>query len=227
MRAIVNFACGPYRLGQCRLMKSLFETGYSESLVFFTNEAKLGCARHTEAPYAFKPMVFQKAWVAGYTTLLWVDASVWALKDITPLFDLIERYGHLLFLNNTSELKSAQWTSDACLAGFAMTRDEALNVDQTMGAVMGLDLTKPDSQKFLEVWLEKSKDGFSFPGSWTNRHHEVSLDPRCSGHRHDQANASIIAHQLGWKLTEATGLFSYWEDPKQPKPDSILVLQHL
>jgi hypothetical protein len=207
---ILNYASGAwYPNGQARLVKSLNDVGNSDIPCFvWKDHTQLGCPPHQQVPYAFKPYALQHAKDMGYELALWCDASVWAIKNIQPVFDYLSTHSHLFFHNSCI----GRFTSDACLAGFGLSRDDAMNLSGLMGICMGFNLTAPVTQEFLRQWLAKSKDGFSFPGAWKNDQQQVSKDPRCAGHRHDQSVASIIALNLKMELLIAhETFFSYWE----------------
>jgi len=211
-KCVINFARGGwYPRGQARLRASLTETGYDGSLLFGNNEEQVGAPPHEKCPYGFKPYALQKAWHAGFTHILWCDASVWAIRNIQPMFDHIDKHGHMFFLNTCT----GNWTSDACLDKFGVTRDEAMNIPMLMGICMGFNMLHPVTVEFLRQWLMYASDGVSFPGSWTNQNHEVSSDPRCNGHRHDQSSASLISWKLGMdQIVPHETYFEYYRHPR-------------
>jgi hypothetical protein len=159
-------------------------------------------------PYGFKPYALKRVYEQGYELVLWCDASVWAIKPITPVWDYLAAHSHLFFHN----ANIGRFTSDACLAGFGLKRDDAMNLSGLMGICMGFNMTAPVTQEFFRQWFAKANDGFSFIGAWSNERHQVSQDDRCAGHRHDQSVASIIAVNLKMELLIAhETFFSYWE----------------
>src|SRR5208337_3530097 len=103
---------------------------------------------------------------------------------------------------------------------------------------MGLNLEHPRSVEFLKrlnhyAWLNPS----AFLGDWRNDHQQVSHDPRCLGHRHDQSVGSIITCHLGMDHVIAQDtFFMYYSNPArtayvygQPNdmslvPDNVLLL---
>lgn len=198
---IINFAKGAwYPRGQARLVQSLHDTGYDGDIFTWNEEHTLGVPPHELQPYAFKIGAFQYAAMKGYKKILWCDAAVFAIKSIKPIFDHIEREGHILF---QSGFNCAQWTSDACLSAMAVNRDEAEKMTMYMACCMGLDLNNPRSVKFLDRLTHYAMEGHCLPGAWQNLNHEVSWDSRCQGHRHDQSIGSIVAAQLGMEVIVA------------------------
>jgi hypothetical protein len=228
-KCVVNFANGSwYPAGQRRLATSLRSVGFDGDVLLWTAEDQVGAPLHGASPYAFKPHVLHEAVRRGYDLVIWADASVWAIRDVSPMFDLLERRGWMFFKN----CPAGTWCSDACLRSFSIDRDSAMKIPMLMATCMGWDVRQPKCQEFLRVWLEKSTDGSTFPGAWTNRHHEVSHDPRVLGHRHDQSAASLIAWQLGMDfVTPEETLFQYYENPRRVSfredPDLSLVRPHV
>jgi len=231
-KCVINFARGAwYPRGQQRLIQSLRQQGWDGDVHTFDDESQIGlrllaCPTHQEAPYAFKAFAFRWARDNGYDLALWADASVWAIKPIQPMFDHIAQHGWMLFYNTITGL----WTSDACLAGFGLSRNQAMEIPMIMATCMGFDLHNQKAQDFLDEYLEKSVDGFSLRGSWTNANQEVSTDPRVLGHRHDQSVASIVAWKLGIKdlLIAHESFFAYaatpWPNHEPPKNASVCML---
>lgn len=207
-RAVVNFARGGwYAQGRDRLWASLDAVNFDGQLRFYCWEDALGCRPHSEQPYAFKPHALLAAHAAGDDVVLWCDASVWAIRDLGPVFAHIEEHGHLLFYN----CSTGPWASDASLKYFGMDREQAFATPMLMGLCMGLDLRQERPRKFMRQWLDAVP---TFGGSWTNAHGEVSDDLRVNGHRHDQTASSIIAHRLGMNLTIAHQTFLHVPDWK-------------
>lgn len=218
---IINYASGAwYPRGQARLVQSLADLSFTGSVLTWNNPADLGCPPHQQVPYAFKPYALRRAKEMGFELVLWCDASVWAIRPVTPVFDYLAAHSHMFF-HNTS---IGMWTSDACLKGFNLDRDKAMDMSMLMGICMGFNLTAPVTQEFLNQWLAKADDGFSFPGDWNNDRKQVSPDPRCRGHRHDQSVASILACNLGMGyIIPHETFFCYWEP--HMKPTIVLTAQ--
>lgn len=222
-KCVINFAKGGwYERGQQRLLSSLGGVGFDGDMLFFNEEHQIGSPTHQESPYAFKPFALKYAVDHGYELVLWADASVWAIRNIQPMFDRIQEYGWMFFLN----CLTGNWTSDKCLAGFGIDRDRSMDIPMLMGICMGWNMTHPLCQTFLDQWLAKATDGFSFPGSWTNHNQEVSGDSRVFGHRHDQSVASILAWQQHMNLIiPHETYFEYFPQDRPPHPHTLMVAQ--
>lgn len=222
-RVVINVATthpdgnDQYVRWQRRLLESLgpFDVPY----IAWRDQLPEGCPPHHAAPYAFKPHAFTEAVRRGCDRVLWCDAPVWARKDPSSVFDLLERTGHAFFRNGYN---CGQWCTDAALDKHGLGRDEAMGIPDFTGCCMGLDLRSARSREFLNRWKAAADDGVSFVGDWTNERQQCSADPRCRGHRHDQVIGSIIAHQMGMPLTDPGELFSYWNGGDFP--DSVVLV---
>ena len=229
-KMIVSFAdnVGHYLKALRRQELSLKEVGFGGEFEIFkgiNDYSHIGSPFHKGAPdavpYAFKAYSIKKAIEEGARYIIWMDSPVYATKRIDAVWEQIQRDGYLFFDNVGYSI--GDYTSDACLAKFGMTREEAFNSPMLMACIMGFDVTNQQTQKFLDAYIAAASDGVSYPGSWTNSNAEVSNDPRVMGHRHDQSVASILVKQMGLKITHAQSThFAYAEHKgKIPIADSV------
>lgn len=209
-RLILNVATGPYVPLQRRLLASLKDV---EALAW-TDAWPPGSPGHAEAPYAFKLHAMAEARRRGAAAALWVDAPVVAAGPSAPVFARIEEAGHLFV---TSGEKLGNWIGDAALAAFGLTRDAAMALPLLNGSFIGLDLRRG---AWLEAMLEAAAKGL-LDGPYFTEHAPAEIrarkpgksigptsrDPRCWGHRHDEAIGSLLAHRLGMSIAPAPGLF--------------------
>lgn len=211
-RAIVNHAYGGFGTGQDRLDRSLDAVGFRGGRVFFKDYLP-GCPTHEEQPYAFKIFVIREALRQGFTSIVWVDARVWALKPLDPFFEILERDGVYFMEGEVGPGKAYMDSrcSDDALARSGLTRDQAASVPMFGGSLYGLDFTHPTTKEFFDEWWAWYEAGLfkSFTINTINREKMyaggyrgrsegfVSADPRVLGHSHDEACASFIAHRMG------------------------------
>jgi hypothetical protein len=203
-----------YAALQDRLVGSLRRVGYSGGLLTWTGAFPPGSPTHREVPYAFKPYALGQALREGYTSVLWLDAPCLALGALDPLFEHIEREGHALV---SGDEWLGNWASDPCLSEYALSRDQAMTVPLIFGSFIGLDLRNSRSRDWFMGWWEASRRGL-FNGPSLSPHAPervrarmpgkslgpLSGDPRCWGHRHDEAVGSCLAYRLGLAV-EARG----------------------
>lgn len=194
-KCIISFANekGRYVQNLSRLSESL-RNNFDGDFLGFIGEASIGAPKHEDNPYAFKIYAFQKAIEAGYTQILWLDSSCFAIKNVQPIFDEMENNGYIM---QEAGHYAGNWANDRCLKYFGVTRDMAMEMLCYGNAgFLGLNFEYPTPRIFFDRWSESMKAGI-FQGAWTNEDNSESEDERCRGHRHDMACGSIIANQLG------------------------------
>lgn len=201
-RCVVNVSTERYWPGQKRLVKSLKTHTPDIDILTFGSEAEVGAAKHKVNNYSFKPMAMLKAYEMGYRQILWLDASMNVIKDITGIFDLIDKDGYFFV---DSGWPNSRWTNDRALEYFGTNDGEMLS-----SGILGVDLTNPQAYSFFDAWTQAMRDGI-FNGDWSN-------------HRHDQTAASIIAHKMGMKLQEANTFMVYGKEGNEFIADKTLML---
>ena len=200
-RCVINLSTEKYWKGQDRLVKSIYK--YSDYVVFaYSNVEDVGAPPHKENNYAFKPYSFIKAYEMGHRQILWLDASIRAIKGIKPIFDIIDKDGY--FFQNSGWINS-RWTNDRALEYFGTNEGEMLS-----SGVLGLDLDSEIGYKFFDQWTQAMRDGI-FNGDWDN-------------HRHDQTCASLIAYKLGMKLQDGNTFFVYGKEDEPTISDKTVLL---
>lgn len=216
-RCIVNVATGRYAPLQARLVESLRATGWPAGLLTWTGFPP-GSPSHVDDPYGFKIFALRAAERGGDRTVLWLDAPCIAGGPLDPLFERIEKEGHLFV---TSGQRLGNWASDECLAAAGLSRDDAMALPLLNGTFIGLDLSNERSRRWLDE-LQRACERGLFRGPWLSEHAPpgvramkpgravgfVSKDPRCWGHRHDEAVGSALAHRLGMAISPPERLFN-------------------
>lgn len=193
--AIVSFANknGNYIHGLARLAESL-RNNLNGDFLGFVHEASVGAPLHSDSNYAFKIHATQKAIDAGYTRILWLDASCFAIKHTQPIFNEIERAG---FIFQDSGHALGTWCNDITLNYFGLSRDEAMGIKLIGNAgFLGFDYETKQGREFWQ-WYSLSMKLEYFNGSWHNNDKTESEDERCRGHRHDISCATAVLYKLG------------------------------
>lgn len=183
---------GWYPRGSERLERSLIYHGCSSAQYIWTNWPNDNYDK--SCPYNVKAAAIEEVIKKGMVTILWLDCSIWALKNPDQIFNMINDEGVLML---TSGYNSAQTCSDKCLEYFGVTRDEAENMPDASTNCFGFNYHHPVGKEFADRWLKAAKDGV-FLGS--REHDGQSSDPRFMFHRQDQSAASIICGQMGIKM---------------------------
>lgn len=194
-KCIVSFANAKnnYAKGLARLSDSL-RNNFDGDLLAFIGEASCGSEPHEDNPYNFKIHCISKAIDAGYKQILWLDSSVFAIRDTSPVFEhiannpiTVQDSGHWLGI----------WANDKSLAYFGITRDEAMEIRMIGNAgLLGLNMETDHAKEFFTSWNATMQHGL-FKGAWTNTDKSQSLDERCLGHRHDMVCSSAILYKMG------------------------------
>lgn len=221
-RAVVTVATGPYVALQARLLASLNASGWTGPLLAWTDALPPDSPPHDEAPYGFKIYAIAEALRQGHTSILWMDSPCEVIRPLDPLFEHIERTGHLF---TTSGERLGNWTSDECLEAFGLDRDAALGLTLFNGTLIGLDYEQQTAREWFRRWRQQCEAGLfrgpylselapeavkaSKPGKAVG---PLSPDPRCWGHRHDEAVGSALAHLMGMDIAPAPELFSVDDD---------------
>lgn len=201
MRVVTNVSTKKYHKGQERLIQTL-KKHCKQDVITFDSEKQVHAKYHKQSMYGFKPKAFLKLHKMGYTSILWLDASMYVIKGLTPIFKEIEKTGY--FFQDSGWVNS-DFTPD--------------NVKQYMGTdkgkmissgVVGLDLNNELAMEFLKRWDKASEDGM-FNGSYEN-------------HRHDQTLASLIIEDMKLKITPNNTFWQYGKPEEKPLHKNILIL---
>ena len=223
-RCVVNVATGHYVPIQKRLVRSLADCGWSGGVLVWTDTLPPGSPPHDAAPYGFKLHAIAEALRMGFTSLLWLDAPCFAARPLDPIFEAIERDGHC-FVSGGEQL--GNWTSDACLRAFGIDRDAAMKMALLNGAFIGVDLEHARTREWYRRIVQQCEAGL-FQGAALTEHApadvrarnidkdtgHLSDDPRCWGHRHDEAVGSCLAHLLGMEIGTIGELFDFGIESK-------------
>lgn len=215
-RAVVSVGVDAwYPRGVARLMRSLSEYGLGERGHFYgwIDSYPPGAPGAVNVK-ACKPFAMKYAAERDANVVLWLDASAWAIASLAPLFELVENSGHLL-LNQGFTCRG--WCADSTMRALSVNDWQELeSIEQIRGSVVGLDLRREVSRRFLNEWLAVAVPTTPrvLPCG------KLSLDPEFKAHRW-QVTQSVLAHRLGmhvcnWQDTPIT-----WT-PDAPRPGDCL-----
>jgi hypothetical protein len=220
MFAIANFANKRYVFGQNRLRDSV-PKNFTGELLFYNNWCDIPCKPHEELAYGFKAAIIEKAIARGIRYILWLDSSFYIRKDLDLIFDKIKTDGYILFNQGYSvgDITLGEWSSDAALRVFGISREEAYKMPSCIGGFFGLDLHR--NADFLHEYLALSKNPEVMNGSWNNLDNAVSIDSKVNGHRHDQTLLSFLSWKHGMRNyicgeERFTFYSGYYDDYKNP-----------
>jgi hypothetical protein len=219
-RAVVSLATerGNYYNSLARLANSL-KGNFDGSFLGFMGEESVGASKHIESNYGFKIFAIEKAIENNFTSILWLDSSTYAIKNIEPIFKLIETDGYFM---QEAGAWVGNWASDSVLKYFDITRDKAMEIPMYSAGYTGLNLYNKDVVSFFEEWKNCLFEGL-FNGRWDNNDKTESDDVRCFGSRHDMTIASILAQKMGFKYQSGNNYIEYGAPEEQPKNETIVI----
>lgn len=180
---IVTFAHPRYYNAATRLARSL--NHFDPRIDFFgytTEKELLGCPLHSNTPYAFKMYAIKAALDKGYSKVLWLDSSMYLIRDLSMIWDELESFGYCLQSAGTANLKD--WINDDALKTFGVPRWAVDGVTMYAGAMMGFDMMNDKAKMLFELMKTNIE---CFKGGWKD-------------HRHDQSIGSLIAFMKGMKF---------------------------
>lgn len=220
-RTVVSFAdgVGTYAKALMRLELSLKSVQFNGNFKGINDYGHIESPLHKgpgSIPYAFKALSIKKAIEEGSEIILWCDSVVYATKSLNPIFEYIEKNGYLFFDNIGYSI--GDYTSDACLNHFGMSREEAFDSKMIMACVMGFNIHNPEAKEFLDTYIAAALDNITYPGDWTNQYLQVSKDMRVKGHRHDQSVASVLIKQRNLNIIRAQDTFFAYAEHKGKIP---------
>lgn len=214
---MLNVATGDFVSLQARLIESLARSPWRGETLTWTGELPPGSPSHERDPYGFKLYAIDQALRRGYTSILWLDAPCIVSGSLDPVFSAQERAGHC-FASGGDRL--GHWASDACLQAFGIDRDAAMDLLLMNGAFIGLDFEHSRTREWYRRMVQQCDLGLFRGAALTEfapadvraRNVEkdtghLSSDPRCWGHRHDEAVGSCLAHLLGMEIDPLGKLF--------------------
>jgi len=192
MRAVVNVSVGAwYPAGQDRLGESLQAVDFEGARVFYRNELPETMPRTAGHVKRAKAYAMAEA-AAHYQTLLWADASVWAVRPLGPLFDYIERTGYAVW--DAQQWTVGEWTTDEQARLLSRDRDELMGIPHVHGTLWGVDALSMIGTRILDQYVRHAEIGVFgrdlAPGD------KGSVDPRVLGQRCDQISLSMIAWDM-------------------------------
>lgn len=214
MRCVVNYAQGSwYPAGQQRLAETLKTHGGNPDLLAFATPPPGAGSPQSQTS---KPAAYRVAELCGYSTILWCDASVFAIRDLGPVFEAVESQGVGVF--GDSGWVAGEWASDHALAVLGVDRDDAMKWPWVAGCVSGVCLDHPKGRAWYRDWLRLWRAG-AFGVDHPQGPHapatDISTDPRVKGYRRDGVVLAYLQrkHRLDANLNQ---FCAYWSETVSP-----------
>ncbi len=193
----ISAGIGPwYNRGANRLSESLSAHGWQHDRQIWVDDWPPVKIQRTPV-YNIKAAAFDYAIKQGYTTIIWGDASITAVRNTDAFVAKVQGDGYWI---GQSGYRASETATDHQLQHFGVSRDWAHSVPDCATGLFGVNIENPTARAFIEKWIQAAHDG-GFQGSRV--HGNQSKDPRFKFGRQDQSAASIILGSLGMPL----GLF--------------------
>lgn len=207
-----------YERGSIRLEQSLINVGFKGTFLTYRNDPNFNEFFKPQYPYTIKTACIDEAIKKGFTKILWVDCSCWAIKPVDWFFETIENE---LFYATRSGAFLSQTSTDSDLVWAGVTRDEAEKLNECWSAVFGFDYKTEQGKKFWELM----KDGTIYGVCSTPRTHSgLSKDPRYLYPRNDQTLVSHIFHKVGHTKFYPHGEYVAYDDPNYTRTENTIFL---
>lgn len=201
---------GWYSKGVERLEKSLVFHGWPGDVITWKDIDPPSSRPHNEYPYYFKIAAFEWALYRGYTHIVWLDASFWAIRNPMPIFDLVNSNGFYMFRSGYS---MAQSINDAALEVMGLSRDELVESPEYASGIVGLNFNNPNAKNLYVAWKDYMDQGLS---RGSRNHDNQSQDSRFLFHRQDQSCLSLAMYKQ--KLTiDEPDLVAYYGGGYDPR----------
>lgn len=206
---VVNFSTPNYARGQHRLKQSL----NGQKALMIDSYTAINSPTHQESPYEFKCHAIESALELD-DIVLWMDASMYVVGDLTRIEDQIKEQGH--FMEEAGHWVGS-WCNKHTRQYLNLSEEEARvpgGLFMFSAGLLGLNGKNERAMEFLRQWKASALGG-CFRGSW-------------SDHRHDMTAGSIIAQRLGMSYNRGGSTLSYiGPGYSKPEPGSLVYCQGL
>lgn len=200
---VVNYSTDSYRKGQQRLANSMLSAfGSMECKLLMLDKLPTGSPTHKESPYEFKIHAIKEAFEQD-DIVLWADASMWRVGDLSRIEDIIKRDGY--FMEEAGHYVN-DWCNDHTRRYFNLEKENGYRMFSA--GLCGFNLKSELAMEFLYRWEASAKAG-CFRGDYSN-------------HRHDMTCGSIIAQRLNMKY-QTGGSHMAYVGPGYPAPNKDVV----
>lgn len=217
---LINAAWGGwYAKGTDRLARSMIYHGWNYDIKTW-KDIEPNQMFDPKFPYTIKMCAIVEAVNAGYTHILWMDCSLWVIKDPNKLMEIIDTDGGL-FIKSGYNL--AQTSGDNDLNSVEVNRDTAEKMPELWSCIFGFNIETEQGKKFYQHLLRLWKRGvFDTPRT----HSGLSKDPRFLHARQDQTAVSWSYHLAGYDcLKEPSEILSNYNIHDKENENTIILMR--
>lgn len=219
---LINAAWGGwYAQGTDRLVRSMIYHGWNYDIKIWKDQVPNELFK-PESPYTIKFSALMEAIRMGYTHILWMDCSLWVIKDPNILMEIIDSEG-ALFIKSGYNMAQTSRDKDLAMALNKIDRDYAETVPELWSCVFGFNLETEQGKDFLS-WLKSFYLGGTFDTPRT--HSGLCNDPRFLHARQDQTAISWAYHKSGYQcLMEPSEILSNYNVNDQANEKTIILMR--
>jgi hypothetical protein len=169
-----------------------------------------------DCPFGFKLHAIKAARDAGFDGVIWLDGGGYLTGPMDRLMEHTESIGHY-FIDNPLEPLS-RWVSDEALAILGPKREYIRDMGWKLfgGTPYAFDFRHERTRAFFSQWWTAMELG-------AFRHVAGQHGTEFHGHRHDEAVAAVIAHQMGM---EVSPFMEFYVGDEKDTPTSFIRSGH-
>jgi hypothetical protein len=185
-----------------RCIMSFLNNGFEGKILVASNLTR---PEWPKIRYVFKAYSIREAISHGARFVIWADCPMVLLKPYKYLESMIKENGVLFPKNGRRDIwwSAGQWSSDAILKYFNMTRDEAFTIPLIVSGFMGFDVYSGLSEAIINDFFIASNIKDLGEGPRYAPGQAIALQNRAFlGVRPDQCVMSILAHKYKAPLIE-------------------------
>ena len=147
------------------IIQGLTETGFNGYFLYYIGGWPNPTGReirYVAVPYCFKIFAMVEAHQLGFNHVLWIDSACYPLKNIEPLFDIIEKDGALLNWYPPSSDKWRFLFPETRELLFNLTGVNVVRAKYINSIVMGIKMDSPEAKRFVQKYYELVELGTPF-----------------------------------------------------------------
>ncbi|NNM42782.1 MAG: hypothetical protein HKM07_00370 [Chlamydiae bacterium] len=110
-------------------------------------------------PYSWKVAFFKEAIELGYKNILWIDLSLYPLKNLQEIFTLLEQKGHLCLSGGVNLDFGYKYGHhlDGAIHSLKISNAHLAQIPHITTTIVGFNADNPKSMKVISEWFEETK----------------------------------------------------------------------
>ena len=201
MLAVCSLSFGhEYNWRLDRLKVSMDKTNPTVPFFYYKDEYPKAAKPYNQSLYGFKPHLIEEMIDKGFTKIIYLDATMIVNGDLNWFHDAAIPYGGVLAVQDDNKLD--RFVSNAALAGFGHTREQAKSMHMVGGSFYYFDITQTKAFNVFAHWSGAEETGLF--GSQKDE-----SEGKLQGHRHDEACMALALYKHGSKPFTGDTQYNY------------------